>query len=84
MPFDQCEDRLPSAFDRLLLSPAHCKSPLNAANRVRVSSACCLTSQMLVATIEARIGDALGPFRAAVSLLTTTLPQRDHGARLHR
>jgi transposase len=27
--------------------------------------------EMAVATIEARIGDALGPFRAAVSLLTT-------------
>lgn len=29
------------------------------------------TLEMAVATIEARIGDALGPFRAAVSLLTT-------------
>jgi hypothetical protein len=36
-----------------------------------------------IATIEARIGDALGPFRPAVSLLTT-MPQRDHGARPHR
>jgi transposase len=43
------------------------------------------TLESAVAAIEARIGDALGPFRAAVSLLTTDARhQRNHGSRAHR